>query len=311
MTDRNGRPREIRGAMTALVTPFRGGAVDWHCLESLVDRQMDGGIDWLVPCGTTGETPTLSSEERRKITDIVCRKAGDRCGVMVGTGSNNTPAAIAHTQAAADAGADAALVVAPYYNRPTPEGLFRHFAAIAEAVDIPIVLYNVPSRTGVRIENDVVVRLRESFPNIVAIKHATGSLDGVVELLRACSITVLSGDDALNWPLMAVGAVGTISVVANLCPSLIKSQVDAALAGDFGASGRFHRVVNEIAVEFGRLGPNPLPIKTAMAVCGLLQEEFRLPMCPLEADAGRSIRAILKRHELPDLAKVRVPERVL
>ncbi len=302
--DGTGPGRIVQGAMTALVTPFRKGLVDWSRLEALVERQIGGGMDWLVPCGTTGETPTLSKAERQRVVQTVRTQSNGRCGIMVGTGSNNTATAVSQTKDAADAGADAVLVVAPYYNRPTQEGLFRHFAAIAERVEIPIVLYNVPPRTGVQIGNGVVIRLRERFPHIVAIKHATGSLDGVTELLRDCDIKVISGDDALNWPLMAVGAVGTISVISNLCPSLVKSQVVAALEGDHSAATKHHRKVSDLAVSFGRLGPNPLPIKTAMAVVGLLEEEFRLPLCPLDAEARSRIESILKRHELAEALPV-------
>jgi len=297
MTDRNGS-RAVRGAMTALVTPFRQGRVDWPCLEMLINRQLADGIDWLVTCGTTAETPTLSEDEGSRITEIALRCADNRCGVMAGTGCNDTRRAVAKTRAAAAAGAGAVLVVAPYYNRPPQEGLFRHFAAIAESVDLPIVLYNVPPRTGVSIGHEVVVRLRERFPHVVGIKHATGALGGVCELQQKCDIAILSGDDALNWPLMAVGAVGTISVVANLCPSLIKSQVDAALEGRLEDAGRLHRTVYDLAVELGRHGPNPIPIKTAMFVCGLIDDELRLPLCSLDADARRSIKEILRRHEL-------------
>ena len=302
--DQTGRNRNMQGAMTALVTPFRGGQVDWPRLEALVERQVDGGIDWLVPCGTTGETPTLSKAERRRIVETVSARAHGRCGIMVGTGSNDTATAVSQTKDAAEAGADAVLVVAPYYNRPTQEGLFRHFAAIAERVDIPIVLYNVPARTGVQIGNGVVIRLRQTFSHVVAIKHATGSLDGVTDLLRDCDIRVISGDDALNWPLMAIGAVGTISVISNLCPSLVKSQVVAALEGNHSAATRHHRKVSDLAVAFGRLGPNPLPIKTAMALNGLLEEEFRLPLCPLDAEARSRVESILKRHELMEALPV-------
>ena len=192
------------------------------------------------------------------------------------------------------------MIVAPYYNRPTAEGLFRHFATVAEAVDLPIVLYNVPARTGVNIPNDVAVRLRGAFPHIVAIKHATGSVDGVTELLEQCDLAVLSGDDALTWPLMSIGAVGVISVISNFSPSLIKSQVSAALEGNYPAASEYHRKVYDLAVSLGRFGPNPVPIKTAMAISGLLEEEFRLPLCPVDAEAREGIRRVLRRHELSD-----------
>ncbi|GAG34985.1 unnamed protein product, partial [marine sediment metagenome] len=218
--------------MTALVTPFRDSDVDWPRLDALADRQIDAGTDWLVPCGTTGESPTLTPSEYQQVVEAVIARASGRCPVLVGTGTNSTAETIGRTKYAASVGADAALVVAPYYNRPTQEGLFRHFAKIAESVDLPIVLYNVPIRTGVAISNDVVVRLREGYANIQAVKHATGNLDDVTELLSRCDITVLSGDDCLTWPMMAVGAVGVISVLGNLCPGLLKSLVTAAREGN-------------------------------------------------------------------------------
>jgi 4-hydroxy-tetrahydrodipicolinate synthase len=205
-------------------------------------------------------------------------------------------------------------VVAPYYNRPTPEGLFRHYAKVAESVELPIVLYNVPIRTGVNIVNDVVVRLCESFPNIVAIKDATGNIDNATELRSRCDIAVLSGDDSLTWPFLAVGAVGVISVIANLSPSLMKSLLKAAL-GDPGCGAGFkpvsqanssalqiHRKVYDLAVGIGRYGPNPIPIKTAMAIAGLVKEEFRLPLCPLDEQARAGVERVLRRHEIPQSA---------
>jgi 4-hydroxy-tetrahydrodipicolinate synthase len=288
----------LRGSMTALVTPFRNGEVDWPCVDALVDRQIDAGTDWLVPLGTTGETPTLTAGEREKLLDAVICRAADRCRIMAGTGTNNTAETVERTKQAAAAGADAALVVTPCYNRPPPEGLFRHFAEVAGSVDLPIVLYNVPARTGVDLPNDVVVRLREALHNIVAIKDATGNVNGITDLRAHCDIEVLSGDDALTWPLMALGAVGVISVLANLSPSLMKSLVQAASVGDMTAALPLHRKVSDLAVGLGRLGPNPLPIKTAMAVTGLLAEEFRLPLCPLGADAREEARRLLRRHEL-------------
>jgi len=288
---------ELRGSMTAMVTPFRGGEVDWPCLQRLIDRQIQGGTDWLVPLGTTGESPTLTKSEREKFLDTVLTHAGDRCPVMAGTGSNNTTEAVNRTKQAAAAGAKAALVVAPSYNRPTQEGLFRHYAQVAEATDLPIVLYNVPARTGVNIANDTVVRLRENYPNIVAIKDATGGVDNTTDLLNRCDITVLSGDDSLTWPFMAVGAVGVVSVVANLAPAMMKSLVNMATKGDAIAVRKIHRKVYDIAVGIGQYGPNPLPIKTAMAISGLIAEEFRLPLCPVTAEARDGIEAILRRHE--------------
>lgn len=288
----------LRGSMTALVTPFHGEEVDWPRLDALVDRQIDAGTDWLVPCGTTGEAPTLTQSEYQQVVEAVIARASGRCPVLVGTGTNSTAEATRRTKYAASAGAGAALIVAPYYNRPTQEGLFRHFARIAESVDIPIVLYNVPARTGVSITNDVVVRLHEAYPHVAAIKDATGSVDGVTNLLSRCDVTVLSGDDSLTWPMMAVGAVGVISVLSNLCPALLKSLVTAAREGNHLAALQYHQKVYDLAEGFGRLGPNPLPIKAAMALCGLLEEEFRLPLCPLDDPAHAEIERLLRRHEL-------------
>jgi 4-hydroxy-tetrahydrodipicolinate synthase len=292
----------LRGAMTALITPFRDGEVDWPRLEALVDRQIEGGTDWLVPLGTTGETPTLTEEERQKILETVVARAKSRCPVMAGTGSNSTAATVRHTKRAAAMGVDAALVVAPYYNRPTQEGLYRHFAAVAGAVDLPIVLYNVPARTGVTISNDTIVRLREGFTNIVAIKDATGNVEAITELSARCDIAVLSGDDSLTWPFMALGAVGVVSVLANLHPGLMKSLVSAAFVGNMAAALQYHRKVYDIATGIGRYGPNPVPIKTAMAVAGLIAEEFRLPLCPLDGEAREGIARVLRRHEILEMS---------
>ena len=291
--------RELAGACTALVTPFRGGNVDVARLEQLVDRQLAAGIDWVVPCGTTGESPTLTAEEHDLVLQTVIARVAGRCGVLAGTGSNDTAETVRRTQHAARAGADAAMLVAPYYNRPPAEGLFRHYAAVAEQVELPLVLYNVPARTGVNIPNDVVVRLRENYDHVVALKHATGSVAGVTELLERCDINVLSGDDALTWPLLALGAVGLISVVSNLVPELVVSLVRAGRAGQREQVLPYHRRVYELAEGLGRHGPNPLPIKTALALAGLLEEEFRLPLCPLSADTRTDIQKLLQRFEIP------------
>lgn len=292
------RNRQIQGPMTALVTPFASGEIDWERLDALVERQVEGGIGWLVPCGTTGESPTLTDREHSEIIEAVIARAAGRCPVMAGTGSNSTAVTVQRTEHAASVGADAALLVAPYYNRPTPEGLYRHYAEVAEAVELPLVLYNVPARTGVSIPNDVVVRLGEAFPHVVAVKHATGSVDGVTDLLERCDVAVLSGDDAITWPLMALGAVGVISVISNFTPALIGSLVEAALTGNCPAARQWHRKVHDLAVGIGRFGPNPVPIKTAMAMAGLLEEEFRLPLCPLDDSARDGIAQVLRRHEL-------------
>jgi 4-hydroxy-tetrahydrodipicolinate synthase len=284
--------------MTALVTPFHDGEVDWGRMDQLVDRQVEGGADWLVPCGTTGESPTLTDAEHERLVETVIARAAGRCSVCPGTGSNDTSKAIRMSRHAARAGAKAILVVTPYYNRPTQEGLFRHYAKIAEAVELPIVVYNVPIRTGVNLTNDTLIRLRERFSNIAALKHATGSVDGVTELRSKCDLAVLSGDDQLTWSLMALGAVGVVSVLSNLCPALMKTLVSAARDGDVRTGLQIHAKVYDIAVGIGRFGPNPLPIKTAMALNGWLEEEFRLPLCPLDENARTGVVDVLRRHEL-------------
>ena len=294
----------IRGVMTALITPFRDGEVDWSGLRMLVQRQIEGGADWLVPLGTTGESPTLSNAEREKVLDTVLKAADGRRPVMAGTGSNDTAETVERTKQAAKAGARAALVVAPCYNRPTPEGLYRHFAKVAKSVELPIVLYNVPARTGVDIDNETVARLRRSHPNIVAIKDATGGVDRITDLQQRCDIAVLSGDDVLTWPMMAMGAVGVISVLANLCPSRMKTLVSAAARGDMEQALRAHRKLDDLAAGIATFGPNPIPIKTAMALTGLIKEEFRLPLCPLDQKARDGIAAVLRRHEIMETATV-------
>lgn len=295
---RQERQPQLQGAMTALVTPFHGGEVDWARLDALIDRQIESGIDWLVPCGTTGESPTLSLDEHQRVIDAVIARSAGRTPVMAGTGTNCTAETIRRTRHAKSGGAAAALVVTPYYNRPSPEGLFRHFAAVAQSVDLPLVLYNVPFRTGISLGNDVVVRLHENYPHIQAIKHATGTVDGVTELLSRCSIRVLSGDDQITWPLIALGATGVISVLSNLCPQLMKSLVRAAQAGEHGVARRIHRQVHDLAVGLARYGPNPVPIKTAMAIAGLLDEEFRLPLCAVDSGAHTGIERLLQESDV-------------
>lgn len=290
---------KLSGSMTALVTPFRGGQVDWECLDRLIDRQIGAGTDWLVALGTTAETPTLSNAERDRCLEAVLARTSGRRPVMVGTGSSDTAEAIRLTKQAAAAGASAVLVVAPCYNRPSPEGLFRHFAKVAESVELPICLYNVPTRTGIDISNDVVVRLCTECPNIVALKDASGGVDRITDLHSRCHIAILCGDDPLTWPMMAMGAVGVISVLANLTPSLVKSLISSAQAGDYAAALLTHRKLHGLATGIGRFGPNPVPIKTAMALSGLLEDEFRLPLCSVDDDERSEIETVLRRHELP------------
>lgn len=284
--------------MVALVTPFKNGEVDYQTLERLVEFHAEAGTDVLVPCGTTGESPTLTHQENNKVIAAVVRSAKGRIKILGGTGSNSTSEAIEMTQAARKNGADGSLLVAPYYNRPPQEGLFQHFAAIARAVDFPHVLYNIPGRCSVEISSDTIVRLREACPNIVAVKHATGSMDGASELLGRCDIDVISGDDSMTLPLMAVGAVGVISVLANLVPKDVKAMTTAALAGDWETARRWHHRMFKLAKGLLTLEVNPIPIKTAMALKGMLGDEIRLPLTPMAPANRTKLEAALKEYGL-------------
>lgn len=283
------RPRTFTGTYTAIVTPFRDGAVAFDELKKLVNFQIKGGISGLVPVGTTGESPTVSHEEHMDVIRCTIETVRGRVPVIAGTGSNSTREAIDMTRAADEAGADGFLLVAPYYNRPTQEGLFRHFAEIAEVTDKPIVLYSIPGRCGIEISVKVMERLRAKYPHVAHIKEAGGSVDRVDQIVAALGndMTVLSGDDSLTLPFMAVGAKGVISVASNLYPREVGKLVAHALAGDYARARTLHRrlypVFKTIFVE-----SNPAPIKAAMARAGVIgSDEVRLPLSPL-SEAGRA-----------------------
>lgn len=286
----------FKGCLVALVTPFRNGAVDAPALDALVDHVIDGGVSGLVPCGTTGEAPSLSDREQEDVIAAVVRRARGRVPVIAGTGTNATDKTLDRSRKAVRAGADAVMLVTPYYNKPNQTGLFEHFAHVARGVEVPVILYNVPGRTGVEIAVETIVRLREEVSNIVAVKHATGSVDGASALVCASDITILSGDDTLTLPLMSVGAVGVISVVANLLPREMSSLTDAALSGDWETAAAHHRALFPIAREMLRLDTNPIPIKTALALRGMITEEFRLPMCHLSEDKRRRLESVLAEN---------------
>ncbi len=278
------------GTYTALVTPFtRDGKVDEPRLRQVVEQQIAAGIDGLVPCGTTGESPTLSHEEHNHVIDLVVKFAAKRCKVIAGTGSNATDEAIFMTQHAKQVGADASLQVAPYYNKPSQAGLYAHFRAIAEAVQIPIILYNIPGRCGVDISNDTMARLRRDVPQyIVGLKEATGAVDRVSQLRAMVDreFCILSGDDSLTLPMMSVGAVGVISVVSNVIPRELTEMTHAALKGDFERAGRIHAKLFPLFKDLF-IETNPVPVKAAMAMMGLIEESYRLPLVPL-TDANRA-----------------------
>ncbi len=276
----------IQGLYTALITPFSHGAVDYGKLKEVVEAQIQGGVDGILPTGTTGESPTLSVDEHLEVIEKVIEYANGRCKIMAGTGANCTEEAIRLTKKAKAMGADSCLQVTPYYNKPTQEGLYRHFSKIADDCGLPVVLYNVPGRTGIPIAADTVARLA-SNPNIVAVKEAGGSVERVSEILNLCDITIMSGDDSLTVPMMSVGAKGVISVASNIYPGELKKMVDFCAAGNFAEGLKIHRRFYSL---FKRLfiESNPIPVKAAMAMLGMIEEEYRLPVCPI-SDKNRAI----------------------
>ncbi len=285
------------GCTVALVTPFKHGDVDEAALRASVDWQVEQGTPTVSPVGTTGESPTLSHLEHELVIATVISQAAGRIKVMAGTGSNSTSEAVRLTKFAAKAGADAALIVAPYYNRPTQEGLYAHFAKIGESVDLPIVLYNIPSRTGRNIEPETVERLSKIAP-IVAIKEAAGSLDQVSDILDRTNLTVLSGDDSLTLPMMAVGGEGVVSVAGNIVPGDVIRLINAFNAGDIALAQSIHRKLYPLCKDLLGLASNPSPIKSAMALLGRGTAEVRLPLVPLDERATEILRCSLVRYGL-------------
>jgi len=284
------------GCLVALVTPFKKGAVDYENLRELVDWHLEQRTDGLVPCGTTGESPTLSFEEHEKVITTVVEQAKGRIPVVAGTGSNSTTEALQLTRFAKEAGADAALLITPYYNKPTQEGMYRHFRTVAEEVDIPIVLYNVPSRTGVNLTPETVARLAQ-LKNIVAIKEASGSLDQASEIASRCSITILSGDDSLTLPLLSVGATGVISVVGNIVPGDVKAMVTAYQRGDAVRARELHLKLFPLCRAMF-LETNPIPVNVAMRLLGMGTGEVRLPLCEMSPPNEAKLRQALVDYRL-------------
>jgi len=279
----------FRGTFTALVTPFRDGGIDVSAFEQLIETQIAAGITGMVAIGTTGESPTLSHEEREQVIRVAVAKANKRSLVLAGTGSNSTEHAIAQTKLAEKLGVDAALLVAPYYNKPSQEGLFRHFKAVADATSLPIMLYNIPGRCGVDIVPETVARLAKECRNIVSIKEASGSVERVGELRRNLpdAFTILSGDDSLTLPFMAVGAVGVVSVASNLFPSEVSAVVRTCESGDLKSAEKLHRKLLPLFKDLF-IEPNPVPVKTALAWRGAMAAEVRLPLCEMsEANQAR------------------------
>jgi 4-hydroxy-tetrahydrodipicolinate synthase len=288
----------FRGTFTALVTPFRNGDVDLAALEKLIEGQITAGITGVVAVGTTGESPTLSDEEKEEIIQRTVKIAGGRCQVLAGTGSNSTHHAIAATKFAQGAGADGALLVAPYYNKPSQEGLFRHFKAIAGATSLPIMLYNIPGRCSVDILPETVVRLAENCRNVRCIKEASGSVERVGELRRRLpdEFTILSGDDSLTLPFMSVGAAGVVSVTTNLFPSEVCALVRACESGDLKSAATLHRKLLPLFKDLF-IEPNPVPVKTALGWRGVMSGEVRLPLCEMSEANQARLRKTLKEFE--------------
>jgi 4-hydroxy-tetrahydrodipicolinate synthase len=285
------------GLTVALVTPFRSGAVDEAALRKLVDFHVESGTDCVSPVGTTGESPTLTHDEHERVIAVVCEQSAGRIKVVAGTGSNSTAEAIRLTRFAKKVGADGALMVAPYYNKPTQEGFYQHYKAVAEAVDLPIVLYNIPGRTAKNMEPETIARIAE-FPTVVAIKESTGSMDQASQILAQTDLTVLSGDDSLTLPLLAIGGSGVVSVVGNIVPKDVKGLVAAFRSGDVAAAQRAHRKLFPLCRDMLGLATNPIPIKAAMWMLRRDTGELRLPMTPLNDSQMSALKRTLGEYGL-------------
>ena len=290
--------RMFQGSIVALVTPFRDGKVDEAALKALVEFQIAGGTDGIVPCGTTGESPTLDHDEHKQVIDIVIQAVNKRVPVIAGTGSNSTAEAVSLTKHAKQAGADAALIVLPYYNKPTQQGMIEHCRAIADAADLPLVLYNIPGRTGVNMLPETVAQLAD-HPNIVGMKEATGNLEQMTQDIVLCGdkLSFLSGDDTLTLPLMSVGGRGIISVVANIVPKDVSSMTRAFLNGDWKQAQELHLKLFPLCQAMF-IETNPIPVKTALAMMGKIREEFRLPLCAMTDANRKKLEAALKSYGL-------------
>ena len=288
----------FKGSIVAIVTPFKNGRVDFEKLRELVEFQIAGGTDGIVPCGTTGEASTLDNDEHLDVIKTVVAQVKGRVPVIAGTGSNATQEAIELSQKAKEAGADGVLLVTPYYNKPTQEGLVRHYSAIADAVAIPQILYNVPGRTGINMLPETVARIAV-HKNVVAIKEATGSLQQASEIIALCGdqIDVFSGDDFITFPMMACGAKGVISVLANIMPKAVGDLTDAFFAGDLEKARQLHlqtlKIGNAMFIE-----SNPIPVKTALGLMGKCSAEVRLPLCEMGAANKARLSAIMKEYGL-------------
>lgn len=287
------------GVTVAVVTPMNpDGSVNEAMLRELVDFHVEGGTDAIAPVGTTGESPTLSHDEHDRVIRIVCEQAAGRIRVMAGTGSNSTAEAIRLTQTAKEVGVDGSLQVAPYYNKPTQDGFLAHYRAIADAVDLPLVLYNIPGRTSKNIEPDTICRIADACPNVVAVKESTGNMDQASQILAKSGLTLLSGDDSLTLPLLALGGSGVVSVASNVVPQDVKALVTAWQSGDVSKAQEWHHKLFPLCRDMLGLSTNPIPVKTAMKLIGKDCGEVRLPMTPLSTDQLESLRQTLNNYGL-------------
>lgn len=286
------------GSYVALITPFKNGNVDYEKLKEIIEFQIENGTSGIVPCGTTGESATLSMEEHEAVIEATVKAVNKRVKVMAGTGANCTDEAIALTKFAQNVGCDAALLVSPYYNKPTQKGLFLHYKAIADATNIPLVLYNILGRTAVNIEVPTTSKIVEQCKNVVGVKEASGSLEQMSLTKLACpNIDLFSGDDALTLPVLSIGGVGVISVVANIVPKDVSELVKNFIEGNFAKAQELHyKLLPLVKAMF--IETNPIPVKTAMAIIGMCSEEFRLPMCSMEAENKIKLKAALKNYGL-------------
>lgn len=285
------------GLTVALITPFDGGKLDEPALRRLVDWHVEMGTDCVSPVGTTGESPTLSHDEHERVVNIVCEQAAGRIKVMAGTGSNSTSEAVRLTIAAKKAGATGALMVAPYYNKPTQEGFYQHYLKVTENCDLPIVLYNIPGRTAKNMEPETIARIGE-LATIVAIKESTGSMDQASSIAAASRLTLLSGDDSLTLPLMSLGGRGVVSVVGNIVPKDVKAMIAAFDKGDIAQARAMHYKLFALCRDLLNLSTNPIPIKTAVRVLGRGNGELRLPLTPLSPSEEQKLRASLRAYGL-------------
>ena len=288
----------FKGAMVAIVTPFKNDQIDEKALRELIEFQIDNGTDAIVPCGTTGESATLTHEEHDRVIEITIDAAKKRVPVIAGTGSNNTAEALRLTKHAYEAGADGALIVCPYYNRPTQEGLYQHFKTIAESVPIPILPYNIPSRTGVNLMPEMVAKLAK-IKNIVGIKEASGSIKQMSDVINLCDkdFAVLSGDDIFTLPLLVIGGAGIISVISNVAPADMAELVDAFAAGDMVRAKALHHKMSAL-IDALFIEVNPIPVKAALALMGKIEYEYRLPLCKMAEANFEKLRKIMVNYGL-------------